>query len=127
MAISLKGLQVVEGISRMPMWCILLFINLLSVLEQKKEKGLRMLDLLPTMTADIKMIRQLDSQLEHYKHIHIPVCLLAGSKSPSYFHQGLKALSGQLENASLQIMQGFDHYSPEEKVEELAIQLKNFY
>src|SRR4051812_13063727 len=48
MAISLKGLKVVEGISSMPLWAITAFINLLSLLERKKEVGVRMLDLLPT-------------------------------------------------------------------------------
>lgn len=127
MAISLKGLQVVDSIGNMPLWGIILFINLLSLLERKKEKGARMLDLLPTMVADIRMVKELDSQLDHYKNISIPVNLIAGSKSPAYFHQGLNALKAQLKNSEHTIIQGFDHYSPEEKVEALGNRLKDFY
>jgi pimeloyl-ACP methyl ester carboxylesterase len=126
MAISLKGLKVVEGIDKIPLWCIKLLINVISILDKKKENGTRMLDLLPTLTADMKMVMQLDSTVEHYKTLAMPVLLMAGSKSPAYFHDGLKALEQVLPASTLQLFPGFDHYSPEEKTQEIAAALKDF-
>jgi pimeloyl-ACP methyl ester carboxylesterase len=127
MAISLKGLNVIEGMGKMPLWVIRLLISILSLLESKKEPGTRMLDLLPTLTADIKMAAELDSTVEKYRALEIPADLIAGSKSPEYFHTGLKALSDILKQAPIKILEGFDHYSPEEKADELANHLKQFY
>jgi pimeloyl-ACP methyl ester carboxylesterase len=127
MAISLKGLNVIEGVGKMPLWTVRFLINLLSILERKKEKGTRMLDLLPTLTADIKMARNLDSKFKIYGTIDIPIKLMTGSKSPEYFHIGLTALSNILKQSDTKIFKGFDHYSPEEKVVEIANDLKLFY
>src|SRR5262249_54958200 len=125
MAISLKGLQLEVG--KMPLWCIILLITLISAAESKKEEGTRMLDLLHTLPADVEMARALDSTFERYKDINIPVYLLAGSKSPSYFHTGLNALEKILPQSRTNIFPGFDHYSPEEKVQEISAALKQFF
>jgi pimeloyl-ACP methyl ester carboxylesterase len=127
MAVSLKGLNVVAGIEKMPLWIVRLLINTLPFLERKKEDGTRMLDLLPTLTADAKMAAELDSKFEKYRNIEIPLNLMTGSKSPEYFHIGLNALSNVLKQSDTKIFEGFDHYSPEEKVDELADHLKHFY
>jgi pimeloyl-ACP methyl ester carboxylesterase len=127
MAISLKGLNVFEGINAVPMWCVRLLVGFISILEKKKEKGTRMLDLLPTLAADVKMVMQLDSTVEHYQTLSIPVLLMAGSKSPAYFHTGLKALEQVLPLSSFQLFGGFDHYSPEEKTQQIAAALNNFF
>jgi pimeloyl-ACP methyl ester carboxylesterase len=127
MAISLKGLNVVEGVGKMPLWTVRFLINLLSLLERKKEKGTRMLDLLPTLSADIKMAMELDSKFQIYCNIDIPIKLMIGSKSPEYFHIGLTALSHILKQSDTKIFEDFDHYSPEEKIVEIADDLKHFY
>jgi pimeloyl-ACP methyl ester carboxylesterase len=72
------------------------------------------------------MVRALDSTFEKYEHIHTPVSLMAGAKSPAYFHTGLKALADTIPQATTKIFNGFDHYSPEEKVNEIATHLKKF-
>lgn len=96
MAISLKGLNVMEGMDRMPLWMLRMLISALSVAEGKKEKGTRMLDLLPTLIADVRMAKEADSTSAKYSRIAIPVALLAGSKSPVYFHRGIQALAETL-------------------------------
>lgn len=127
MAISLKGLKVQEEINKMPFWCLMLLINLITLIDRKKEKGTRMLDLLHTLPPDLKMAIKLDSKSERYKQINIPVLLMTGSKSPVYFHDGLKELENNLPSSTTKIFEGFDHYSPEEKVLEISSALKKFY
>ncbi|MCW3085806.1 MAG: alpha/beta hydrolase [Bacteroidetes bacterium] len=127
MAISLKGLRVMEGIEKMPFWVVLLLINVISILERKKEKGTKMLELLPTLIPDMKMAMLLDSKQERYSAISIPALLMQGSKSPAYFHEGTKALNVCISQSTLKTMEGFDHYSPEEKVDELAKELISFF
>ncbi|RAJ79000.1 pimeloyl-ACP methyl ester carboxylesterase [Chitinophaga dinghuensis] len=124
MAISLKGLNIVEGIGKLPIWAIVLFIQALSFTE---EKGQRMVDLIPTLRADIHMAEQLDSQVERYREVTIPVCLMAGTKSPEYFHTGLKALSAVLPQSDTKIFDWMDHYSPEGNVVAIANHLKRFF
>lgn len=127
LAVSLKGLKVIKGVEKMPLWTVRLLINLLSLFERKKAVGTRMLDLLPTLTADLKMVAELDSQFEKYQNIDIPIMLMTGSRSPEYFHIGLKALSGLLKQSGTKVFEGFDHYSPEGKVDEITEHLKQFY
>ena len=127
LAISLKGLKVQEEITKMPFWCLMLLINILALAERKKEKGIRMLDLLHTLPPDMKMAMELDSKYERYRYITIPTLLMAGSKSPSYFHEGIKALENTLQQPTTKIFEGFDHYSPEEKVKEISDMVKEFF
>jgi pimeloyl-ACP methyl ester carboxylesterase len=126
-AISLKGLNVLEGIGKMPLWAIHLLVNIISLLDKKKQKGTRMLDLIPTLTADVKMAKGLDSRADRYQNIGIEVSLMAGSKSPEYFHFGLQTLAKNIKRSEIKIFTNFDHYSPEEKVTEIADHLKYFY
>lgn len=126
-AISLKGLNIMDGLGKMPLWTINLLIYFFSLLERRKEKGTGMIDLIPTLTADVEMIIKLDSTFEKYGRIDMPVNLMIGSKSPGYFHTGLKALSGTLIQSYTKVFKDFDHHSPEEKADEMADYLKRFY
>lgn len=127
MAISLKGLKVLEGIEKMPQGLVLLLINVISLAERKKEKGMRMQDLLPTLAADVKMAKVLDSMHHRYERLELPTLLMAGAKSPSYFRKGLKALEETLPNATLRIFDNLDHYSPEEKFTNIVESMKAFF
>ncbi len=127
MAISLKGLNVIEGVGKMPFWAIQFLVNVLSLFDKKKEKGTRMLDLIPTLTEDVKMAMELDNKAVRYQEIDIPVSLMTGSKSPDYFHYGLQVLNKIIKQSDIKIFNNFDHYSPELKVTEIATHLKDFY
>ncbi len=124
MAISLKGLNIVEGIGKLPLWAIVLFIQALSLTERK---GQRMMDLIPTLNADIHMAQQLDSKVKRYRELTIPVSLMAGAKSPEHFHIGLKALAAVLPESDINIFDWMDHYSPEGNVVAIANHLKRFF
>ena len=127
MAISLKGLKAIEGIDTMPAWVVKVLINLIALLELKKEPGTRMLDLLPTLTADIKIAKQLDSNYHVFSDISIPVLLMHGTKSPAYFHYGINELAKILQTTETKVFEGFDHYSPEQKVAEISNELNRFF
>lgn len=127
MALSLKGLKVVDGIDKMPLTLLLLLINIISFAERKKERGTRMLDLLHTLPADMKMAIALDSQYERYRDIHIPTLLMYGAKSPLYFGQGTEALHSVIGRSQLVSFPGLDHYSPEGSPKEIATQMIQFF
>jgi len=127
MAVELKGLNVVEGMGNMPLWLITLLIRVLCLAESNKQKGTRMLDLLDTLPADIRMVQALDGQADRYRALQLPILMMAGAKSPVYFRSGLQVLSGVIPAAQTRIFEGFDHYSPEEQVQELAHALGQFF
>src|SRR3954454_6072403 len=117
-AISAKGLNV-KGVGKMPLWIITLLVKARALLDRKKMIA-RILDLLPTLTADVKMARELASKFERYHTIDITVSLMAGSRTPEYNRIGLKALSDVLKQPNTTIFKGLDHSSPLEKVDKLA-------
>ncbi len=127
MAISLKGLNIVEGMGRLPLWAIMALINILALFDGKKSKGMRMLDLIPTLAPDIRMLIELESRIAHYQEIPIPVCLMAGSESPDYFKFGLKALAENIEISESYIFAGCNHSTPEENGAVIANRLKIFF
>jgi pimeloyl-ACP methyl ester carboxylesterase len=126
LAIMGKGLNV-KGLGKIPLWTLRLLVNVRVVWDRRKKKGTRILDLLPTLTADVKMARELDSKFERYHNIDIPVSLMAGSKTSEYNRIGLKSLSHVLKQPNTTIFEGLDHFSPVEKVDKLADHLKRFY
>jgi len=126
LAILAKGLNV-KGAGKIPLWIIRFLLNGRVLLDRKKKKGTRTLDILPTLTADIKMARELDSKFERYHNIDIPVSLMAGSKTSEYNLIGIKALSNVLKKPKTTIFKGLDHFSPLEKVDKLVDHLKRFY
>lgn len=127
MAISLKGLGAIKELEKMPLGVFMLLVNMISLFEQKKAKGTRMLDLLSTLPADIRMVQALDSTYGRYHDITIPVSLMAGANSQHYFRLGTTVLAGVLPQSVTTIFNGFDHYSPEEKVTEIAASLRSFF
>jgi len=106
MAILLKGLQFIEAMGKMPLALLLLLVNAIGLLEGKKEPGTRMIDLLPTIVPDIKMVMALDDAYPRYAAIHIPVLLMAGERTASYFHQGIEVLGDTLPNAQVKVCGG---------------------
>lgn len=127
LAISLKGLNVIDGLGKMPLWAIELLINVLSLFERKQPHGTRMLDLIPTLLADVKMVKTLEEKMEQYQKIEIPVYLMAGAKSPDYFHIGLQALAKNINHSAITVLKNHNHYSPEENVTEITRHLKSFF
>ncbi|MFL5765210.1 MAG: alpha/beta fold hydrolase [Bacteroidia bacterium] len=125
-AILLKGLQVVEGMNKMPTWSILLLVNILSLFQRGDTKT-KMLTLVPTVRADIRMVMEADSKYGRYSSINIPVALMLGSKSPTYFHEGARSMIPLLKRSVTKIFEKLDHSAPEEESEAIANYLKEFY
>jgi pimeloyl-ACP methyl ester carboxylesterase len=65
--------------------------------------------------------------MEQYQKIEIPVYLMAGAKSPDYFHIGLQALAKNINHSAITVLKNHNHYSPEENVTEITRHLKSFF
>jgi pimeloyl-ACP methyl ester carboxylesterase len=126
MAIFLKGLQVPE-VSKFPRPILMLLVYLINFLERKKEKETRILNLLHTVPADMRIVKQLEPEFEKYRQIKTETLLMSGSNSQLFFQQSVTELGQAIPGAQVKIFAGFDHYSPEEKVEEIGLVLKEFF
>lgn len=125
MAISLKGLNIVDGIDVLPLWVIQLLLAGMSLFQKRPLPEMKLQRLIPTLAADIKMITEL--QPKNYKQLNLPIALMHGEKSPKYFKTGLNALLLALPNAQLHPFEGLSHYSPENKINPIATYLKQFF
>ena len=56
-----------------------------------------------------------------------PTLLMSGTKSQELFQQSVKILGQILPTSQTKIFEGFDHYSPEEKVQEISKTVTQFY
>lgn len=86
-----------------------------------------MLNQLYTIPADMKIVKQLESATGEYRQIELSVLLMGGTKSQSFFQQSVAFLAGSLPHSQTKIFEGFDHYSPEEKIDEVSAALKQFF
>lgn len=126
-AILIKGLKLADGLSEMPLWAVQAFVNVLSVVASGKNKEEGMIALVPTISADMKMAIQMESQLDRYQNLQMPVLLMSGEKSADFFLKGLEELKTVLPEPELKIFKGLDHSAPEEKTENLVLSLKQFF
>ena len=111
----------------MPLLMVQAFVNVLSVLDTGKKKEEGMIALVSTIPADMKMSVALESQLDRYENLRMPVLLMYGDKSAGFFIQGVKSLEKVLPQSQMHIFKGFHHSSPEEKTDELVAVLKQFF
>jgi pimeloyl-ACP methyl ester carboxylesterase len=128
MVVGLKGLQL-HGVSKLPSWSLQLLAKVLILKEQEDEieEGMRMTDLLPTMSTDVKLIMQLDSTQERYRKIQTPTLLMEGTESPEFLKQTTASLKSLLPHSETHIFDKFNHYSPETMTDDIAEVLKGFF
>jgi pimeloyl-ACP methyl ester carboxylesterase len=115
------------AISNFPKWALMILVYFIKVMERNKSEESKMLNLLYTIPPDMRIVRQLESTVEKYKSITIPTLLMSGTKSQEFFQQSVEVLGQLLPDSQTRIVEGFDHYSPEEKVEEISKTLMQFY
>lgn len=127
LALSLKGLKVNEAINKMPFPALIVVLTGLALLEGDKAHGTRMFDLLHTLPADVRMLQETDNTFERFHSLSTHIALMYGTQTPAYFREGLEKLSNIAPNAFLQPFEGFDHYSPEQKTNDLAGFLKAYF
>lgn len=126
MTIFLKALPPPD-ISNFPKWTLTLLVYGIKFMERNKSKESKMLNLLYTIPPDMKIVKQLEPIVDKYKDLTTPTLLLSGTKSQLFFQQSVKLLEQILPTSQTKIFEGFDHYSPEEKVQEISATLKQFF
>lgn len=126
MSIFLKALPAPE-IEKFPAWALRLLARAIQFMERKKAHDARMLNLLYTIPADVKIVKQVEPETDDYKKIDVPVLLMSGTKSQLFFREPVAWLERIIPGSQIRTMDGFDHYSPEEKAKEFAVLLAEFF
>lgn len=126
MTIFLKALPPPD-INSFPKWTLPLLVYAVKFMERNKNEESKMLNLLYTIPPDMRIVKQLESIVEKYKDITTPILLMTGTKSQEIFQQSVKFLEQILPTSQTKIFEGFDHYSPEEKVQEISKTITQFY
>lgn len=126
MMVFLKALPP-PGISSFPKWALRLLVYAVEFMERNKNESSKMLNLLYTIPPDMKIVKQLEPITEKYSDMTTPVLLMSGTRSQHFFRQSVKLLEQILPTSQTKIFEGFDHYSPEEKVQEISKALIQFY
>lgn len=126
MTVFLKAMPPPD-ISAFPKWAMHFLVYLVKFMERNKSEESKMLNLLYTIPPDMRIVKQLEPIVEKYKDITTPTLLMSGTKSQTFFQQSVKFLGQILPTSETKTFEGFDHYSPEEKVREISKQLIQFY
>jgi pimeloyl-ACP methyl ester carboxylesterase len=92
------------------------------------EYGREMVDLLPTLVWEVKMIQALAPSVDRYRAIQAQTLMIGGSKSPAYLKEALPVLAKTIPYAHWVIFPGLNHNAPDQYEPELiAAELKRFF
>jgi len=123
MVVFLKALRLSPA-SWLPSWVLTPLLYLLL----RGPEGREMIELLPTVTRDMALVKYLDSGLERYKDIVAETLLLGGDRSPAYLRDALSALSKTLPRAKRIELPGLGHNAPDNDApERIASELRQFF
>jgi len=105
-------------IAMMPMW----YLRAVLRLVLRKDRWQRMEPLLETNVAEHEEEARLDDgTVERYRAVRGRVLLLGGSKSPAFLTtELLPALQQVIGESTVEILDGLDHFAPDEKAPELV-------
>ena len=87
------------------------------------------LTLVTTLHYDAQLVREMESGLEEYRRVSLPVLLLGGSRSPAYLRRSLDALAGLLPRCTRVELRGVGHTAADNsgKPELVARELRAFF
>ncbi len=109
MGIFFKGLRL-NWMSRLPLWSLILFSRLMANLDGGRE----MIELLPTVAADVRMAQQLDPNYhQRYGRIGAKTLLMGGGKSPAYLRHALRVLAATIPDVRLTEFPRLEHNAPD--------------
>lgn len=113
LAVSLSGLGADRLFSTVPLFVLVPLMNV-ALRFQRKPTGddVPIADLVPTMSADMHLIRQLADTTDDYATVDADVLLLTGARSPAYFRRALDALAAVLPHSSRTTIPKLDHSGP---------------
>ena len=111
---ALKGGLTEPTFARLPRW-LLTGVGAVGMrLEKTSGDEVSIADLVPTMHADIQIIREMADTAEQYRALPLPVLLLGGTKSPQYLDLAIRELAAVLPHAQSTTLDGLDHSGPED-------------
>ena len=87
------------------------------------------LTLITTLHYDAQLVREMESGLEEYRHVSIPVLLLGGSRSPAYLRRSVDVLAELLPECTAIEFAGVGHTAADNsgKPEVVARELRAFF
>ncbi len=131
MAIIMKGLQLSSDAGKLPTSLLTAMLTVLLQLrkdEDGKPWKRHIVDLLPTMPSDIRLVQELDSQQERFRTLTVSTLLLGGAKSASHFQLAVQTLADVLPQAQHVSMPQLEHNAPNHDAPEaVAKALSNFF
>lgn len=86
-------------------------------------------DIIPTMSNELKLVKETEGTLEEYKDVSAEVLLLVGSKTQSLIRDSLNALNKTIPNSNLVELKGLNHDSAQDygKPKLIAQEIRRFF
>ena len=113
-----------KPIRTLPLW----YLKIVLRLAIREPQWTHMAPLLEPALAEHAESVRLDGAADRYASICIPVLLLGGAKSPSSATGGLVPLHDTISGSTLRVIDGLDHFAPDEKApERVAELLRGFF
>jgi pimeloyl-ACP methyl ester carboxylesterase len=100
-----------DPIRRMPLWYVRLVLR--AVVRSDRWRHIE--PLLQASLAEHKEIVRLQGSVSRYGAIRVPVLLLGGARSPRSGSGALTPLHIEIASSSLDVLEGLDHFAPDEK------------
>jgi pimeloyl-ACP methyl ester carboxylesterase len=76
-------------------------------------EGRAIREVLPTVTGELRVAHEMESDGSRYAAITAPTLLLGGGRSPAYLQEVLNVLTDVMPNSRLVITPEFDHNAPD--------------
>lgn len=111
---NLKGLGTEPVFGRIPRGILAPVLSVGARFQKTAPGDVALLDLVPTQRFDLELIGQLADTTPECSTITADVLLLAGSKSPPYFHTAVSALDAVIPHAQSLTLPGLRHSGPDD-------------
>lgn len=109
----LKGLEADHLLSMVPRFVLVPLMNVALRLQRTGTgDDVPIAELVPTMSADLRLVEQLADTTKDYATVDADVLLLAGARSPAYFGRALDELTAVLPRSARVTFPKLDHSGP---------------
>ncbi|KAB2379238.1 alpha/beta fold hydrolase [Actinomadura montaniterrae] len=124
-----KGLRTEPFANRIPRPVLVALLAAGARLQRPGADEAPIADLIPTMSYDLRIIRDMADTAADYKALQAQVLLMGGSKSPAYFTTALDELTAVLPHSGRVTLNGLGHSGPENDEDPTAVaaQLRTFF
>jgi pimeloyl-ACP methyl ester carboxylesterase len=113
LATVLKGLEADHLLSMVPRFVLIPLMNVALRLQRTGAgDDVPIAELVPTMSADLRLVEQLSDTTKDYATVDADVLLLAGARSPAYFGRSLNELTAVLPRSARTTFPKLDHSGP---------------